>query len=88
MSNATISKPIEMDQHEEDHAASDSPFQKHVIKRIPAREEIEQRAYKLFRARGASDGRDLEDWLQAERELQNSDYWVIEGTHTSNTRHR
>jgi len=30
---------------------------------------IRQRAYDLFQTRGATEGRDLEDWLQAEREL-------------------
>jgi hypothetical protein len=32
-------------------------------------EEIERRAYEIFMARGAEPGHDLEDWLQAEREL-------------------
>jgi hypothetical protein len=32
---------------------------------------IRQRAYELFEARGRDEGRDLDDWLQAERELQN-----------------
>ena len=32
-------------------------------------ERIRQRAYDLFETRGATEGRDLEDWLQAEREL-------------------
>jgi NADPH:quinone reductase-like Zn-dependent oxidoreductase len=31
--------------------------------------EIKSRAYELFLARGAQPGRELEDWLQAEREL-------------------
>lgn len=35
----------------------------------PTREEIEQRAYQIYAARGAVHGFDLEDWLQAEREL-------------------
>lgn len=34
------------------------------------REEIKQRAYVLFLARGSAHGHDLEDWLQAERELR------------------
>jgi hypothetical protein len=33
-------------------------------------ESIRVRAYELFRARGATHGRDLADWLQAERELR------------------
>ena len=36
----------------------------------PARqEEIARRAYEIFQARGADQGRELEDWLQAEREI-------------------
>lgn len=31
-------------------------------------EEIRQRAYALYEARGRGDGHDLEDWLQAETE--------------------
>jgi NADPH:quinone reductase-like Zn-dependent oxidoreductase len=31
--------------------------------------EINVRAYEIYRARGAQPGRELEDWLQAEREL-------------------
>lgn len=32
-------------------------------------EQIARRAYELFVARGRAEGHDLEDWLQAEREL-------------------
>jgi len=32
-------------------------------------EQVAQRAYAIFEARGRQHGRDLEDWLQAEREL-------------------
>jgi outer membrane protein TolC len=35
----------------------------------PTREDIAQRAYALYEARGREDGHDLDDWLQAEREL-------------------
>lgn len=38
----------------------------------PTTEQIEQRAYGLYRARGGEDGRDLEDWLTAEKELTQS----------------
>jgi len=53
------------------------------LQRVPPREErqpnksalitedvIAQRAYALYLARGREDGHDVEDWLQAERELQ------------------
>jgi len=33
------------------------------------RGEIERRAYALFVARGRQDGRDVDDWLTAEREF-------------------
>ncbi len=36
----------------------------------PTREEIEQRAYEIYLARGGADGNDQDDWLQAERELR------------------
>ena len=37
--------------------------------RTPATEEIATRAYEIYLARGGSHGADVEDWLQAEREL-------------------
>ena len=36
----------------------------------PADEEIAQRAYELYLARGGTHGRDLEDWLEARRQLE------------------
>jgi Protein of unknown function (DUF2934) len=35
----------------------------------PTHEEIARRAFEIFLARGGEDGRDVEDWLQAEQEL-------------------
>jgi hypothetical protein len=35
----------------------------------PTTEEIAQRAYEIFLARGGEPGHDLDDWLQAESEL-------------------
>jgi hypothetical protein len=35
-------------------------------------EEIRQRAYELFNARGRQDGYELEDWLRAEEEITGS----------------
>ncbi len=37
--------------------------------RKPTREQIQFRAYELYLQRGAQDGNDLADWLQAEEEL-------------------
>jgi len=36
---------------------------------IPGDDEIARRAFELYCARGCEDGHDVEDWLQAEREL-------------------
>ena len=41
-------------------------------RRDPITEAIALRAYELFLARGGQHGSDLEDWLQAERELLNA----------------
>jgi len=35
-----------------------------------SKEDVAQRAYELFLARGRVDGHDLEDWLEAERQLE------------------
>jgi hypothetical protein len=34
-------------------------------------DRVAQRAYELYLARGAGDGRDFDDWLTAEREVTN-----------------
>ena len=36
----------------------------------PTPAEVELRAYEIFVERGSVHGRDLDDWLQAERELE------------------
>jgi Protein of unknown function (DUF2934) len=41
-------------------------------KRLPTSEEIQSRAYQIYVERGGADGSAIEDWLQAERELQQS----------------
>jgi hypothetical protein len=38
--------------------------------KFPTSGEIQARAYEIYMERGGADGSDLEDWLQAERELQ------------------
>jgi hypothetical protein len=38
-------------------------------------EEIRRRAYEIYLERGEQSGRDLDDWLQAERELQRGVLW-------------
>ena len=40
-----------------------------TVSGAPTREEIELRAYQIYVARGSAHGQDVDDWLQAEREL-------------------
>jgi len=35
----------------------------------PAKEQIEKRAYEFYLARGCEPGREMEDWVAAEKEL-------------------
>ena len=37
----------------------------------PTQEEIQLRAFQIYEARGRAPSHDLEDWVQAERELRN-----------------
>ena len=39
-----------------------------AVATIP-REKIAQRAYEIFKSRGGKPGKDLDDWLRAEKEL-------------------
>ncbi len=39
----------------------------------PTEEEIRQRAYEIYLERGAAPGFELDDWLQAERELRSKE---------------
>ena len=43
--------------------------QTHGIAAQPCENDIRCRAYEIYMARGEQAGRDLDDWLQAEREL-------------------
>lgn len=36
----------------------------------PVQERIRQRAHEIYQARGGTTGRELDDWLQAEREIK------------------
>jgi hypothetical protein len=43
--------------------------QSQTVPSVPTREEIEVRAYQIYVERGGAPGQDVDDWLQAEREL-------------------
>jgi hypothetical protein len=47
----------------DDHWAEGAP--------TPGHDRIAVRAYEIYLSRGGSPGRELEDWLEAERQLQN-----------------
>jgi hypothetical protein len=51
-------------------ASQVSLAEKDAAKNTPTPEEIRQRAFEIHIDRGGVHGRDLDDWLQAERELQ------------------
>ena len=40
-----------------------------AVSKRPRTEDIERRAYQIYVGRGGSDGHDLDDWLQAERQV-------------------
>ena len=48
---------------------SSSESQPQTASEAPTREEIELRAYQIYVERDGAHGQDVEDWLQAEREL-------------------
>jgi hypothetical protein len=46
------------------------PSAQRVAGKAPLRGAIAMRAFELYQARGGLHGRDVQDWLQAERELR------------------
>jgi hypothetical protein len=48
----------------------DGMSQATAVETGPSHERIAQRAYERYETRGREDGRDQEDWFEAERELQ------------------
>jgi hypothetical protein len=49
-------------------------------RKSPSIEEIEQRAYEIYLERGGEEGRSVEDWLAAEKELAELSKEPISGT--------
>ena len=48
----------------------DQPTRPSSTESRPDADRVAQRAYERYEARGRENGRDQEDWLEAERELQ------------------
>lgn len=46
----------------------------------PTPEEIAIEAYKIYQGRGGEDGRDVDDWLEAQRRLSRNDERVSAGS--------
>jgi hypothetical protein len=56
--------------HQADDRGNQESFDPRSIASAPSEEEIRIRAYRRYLERGASDGHDIEDWVEAERELK------------------
>jgi hypothetical protein len=50
-------------------------------------EEIRRRAYEIYLERGEQPGRELDDWLQAERELERGVFRRAQAGQEGNPRH-
>ena len=50
----------------------DEPLEE-ALRREPTDEKIRQRAYEIYLARDCALGHELDDWLQAERELRSNE---------------
>lgn len=60
-----MAKNVRIDESDESRSGENREFLAE-----PARGDIERRAYDLYQERGAAPGRDMDDWLRAERELR------------------
>lgn len=56
-----------MDQRTPNSAADET-----VAAAWPREQDVARRAYELYEQRGSQDGRDWDDWFQAEQELRQS----------------
>ena len=63
------SKTVALGMENSGHEAAEPKKTQLQFANIPILEEIRLRAYKLHLEKGCAHGRDLDDWLQAEREL-------------------
>jgi hypothetical protein len=58
------------DMEHKGHDAAESENTQPESSNLPSPEEIRQRAYELHLEGGCVQGRDLDDWFQAERDLK------------------
>ncbi len=67
---ATQAERLPSEAHSAEQAASSTA-------ELMSRERIARRAYELYLERGQAPGREVEDWLRAERELkERADEWL------------
>jgi hypothetical protein len=65
----------------EAEAPSAQPKTREVLVGNPAPdEEIRRRAYEIYLERGEHPGGELDDWLQAERELEQGVIWLAQAS--------
>jgi hypothetical protein len=69
VAKATANSTAPATTHKTTRAKVDAPMIVRQVRR-PTSEEIAQRAYSLFERRGYAHGCDVQDWVQAEMELQ------------------
>ena len=50
----------------------------HATRALPLREEVEHRAYEIWEREGRPEGRDIEHWFAAERQLLGADVQVTQ----------
>lgn len=53
-----------------ENEVAQSPQTRPLLSNAPSLEEVRQRAYDIHVERSGTHGQDLDDWLQAERELE------------------
>jgi Protein of unknown function (DUF2934) len=62
-----LRREIECQEHNERQKPSSVIAEHH---RAITKDNVARRAYELFLARGRAEGHDVEDWLEAERQLE------------------
>ena len=55
-----------------------SPAKEALIEKPSLAERIQRRAYELYVLRGNQSGSELDDWLQAEEEIQEAEEAIVE----------
>ena len=64
--------PMATARRNRDHESSRLAADETIAAAQPREQDVAQRAYELYEQRGGQDGRDWEDWFQAEQELRQS----------------